>query len=121
MKTSLSAAFSAASIKASPKPAPENAAASPSDNRLANPQPVFAFPTCFFTRGSFQMNWTMLTLFFLGGLSLLADDKSPSAKFEGEIRAYEAADKKSPPPEGAVLFVGASGIRLWKTLEKDFP
>jgi len=41
--------------------------------------------------------------------------------FEAEILAFEAADKKSPPPQGAVLFVGSSSIRLWKTLAKDFP
>jgi lysophospholipase L1-like esterase len=45
---------------------------------------------------------------------------SPSAKWEKEIQAYEAADKKQSPPEGAVLFTGASGIRLWKTLAQDF-
>ncbi len=43
------------------------------------------------------------------------------APFENEIIAFEAADKKSPPPLGAVLFVGSSSIRLWKTLAKDFP
>ena len=58
---------------------------------------------------------------FAATTPLLAQDKSPTNKFEGEIKAYEAADKKSPPPENAILFVGASGIRLWKTLEKDFP
>jgi len=46
---------------------------------------------------------------------------SSSAKFEKEIEAYEQADKKNPPPQGAVLFTGASGIRLWKTLVEDFP
>jgi lysophospholipase L1-like esterase len=52
---------------------------------------------------------------------LLAQDKSPPNKFEPEVKAFEVADKKSPPPEHAILFVGASGIKLWKTLEKDFP
>jgi lysophospholipase L1-like esterase len=47
--------------------------------------------------------------------------KSPSEKWEKEIRAYEAADRVNPPPQGAVLFVGASGIRMWKTLAEDFP
>jgi lysophospholipase L1-like esterase len=46
---------------------------------------------------------------------------SPSAKFEKEIAAYEAADKKSPPPQGAVLFIGDSGIKKWTTLAQDFP
>jgi lysophospholipase L1-like esterase len=53
--------------------------------------------------------------------ALLAQDKSPPNKFEPEVKAFEVADKKSPPPEHAILFVGASGIKLWKTLEKDFP
>jgi lysophospholipase L1-like esterase len=43
------------------------------------------------------------------------------APFESEIAAFEAADKKSPPPYGGVLFVGSSSIRLWTTLQKDFP
>jgi len=41
--------------------------------------------------------------------------------FEAEIAAFEAADRKNPPPSGAVLFVGSSSIRLWKTLAQDFP
>ena len=41
--------------------------------------------------------------------------------FENEIAAFEAADKRDPPPPGAVLFTGSSTIRLWKTLESDFP
>ena len=43
------------------------------------------------------------------------------APFEKEIAAFEAADAKSPPPQGAVLFIGSSSIRLWKSLEQDFP
>jgi lysophospholipase L1-like esterase len=50
-----------------------------------------------------------------------AADKSASQKWEKEIQAFEAADKKNPPPEGAVLFIGSSGFRLWKTLAQDFP
>ncbi len=44
-----------------------------------------------------------------------------SGKWEKSIRAFEAADKRSPPPAGAVLFVGSSSIRLWKSLPKDLP
>ncbi len=52
--------------------------------------------------------------------------ENPPAKpaahaFEAEILAYEAADKKAAPAEGGILFTGASGIRLWKTLAGDFP
>jgi lysophospholipase L1-like esterase len=50
-----------------------------------------------------------------------AAEKSPSEKYEKEILAFEAADKVSPPPQGAVLFIGASSTRRWKTLAEDFP
>lgn len=41
--------------------------------------------------------------------------------FEKEILAFEASDRTNPPPQGAVLFLGSSSIRLWKTLAQDFP
>ena len=44
-----------------------------------------------------------------------------AAPFEKEILAFEASDKTNPPPQGAVVFVGSSSIRLWKTLAADFP
>jgi lysophospholipase L1-like esterase len=44
---------------------------------------------------------------------------SPS-KWEKDIRAFEEADRKNPPPAGAVLFIGSSSIRLWKDLKRDF-
>ena len=55
--------------------------------------------------------------------SLRAEEKvkADPARFEKETAAYEAADKKAAPPQGAVLFYGASGIRMWKTLKEDFP
>ena len=42
-------------------------------------------------------------------------------KWEKEISAFEASDKTNPPPKGAILFVGSSSIRFWKTLAQDFP
>ena len=41
--------------------------------------------------------------------------------FAGEINAFADADHDSPPPTNAVLFIGGSSIRLWKTLAQDFP
>jgi lysophospholipase L1-like esterase len=46
---------------------------------------------------------------------------NPFAKWEKEIAAMEAADKATPPPKGAVLFIGSSTIRLWRSLPGDFP
>lgn len=39
--------------------------------------------------------------------------------WEDAIRAFEEADDRAPPPDGAVLFVGSSTIRLWETLRDD--
>ena len=43
------------------------------------------------------------------------------ARWEKEIAAFESADRANPPPKGGVLFIGSSTIRLWKTLQQDFP
>lgn len=42
------------------------------------------------------------------------------AQWEKEIAAYEQMDRTNPPPQGALLFIGSSTIRLWKTLAEDF-
>lgn len=47
--------------------------------------------------------------------------RAADAPFDKEIRAFEVADAKQPPPRNAVLFVGSSSIRLWSTLAQDFP
>lgn len=47
--------------------------------------------------------------------------RAADAPFEKEIRAFEAADRTQPPPKDAVLFIGSSTIRLWKSLPSDFP
>ena len=44
-----------------------------------------------------------------------------SARFASEINAFAKSDSASPPPKGAVLFVGSSSIRFWETLAADFP
>lgn len=63
-----------------------------------------------------------LTLFLLASSpALFAAEKPPGNRWEKEIAAFEAADAKNPPPKGAVLFIGSSSIKLWKTLAKDFP
>jgi len=54
--------------------------------------------------------------------SAFAQEKreATSEKWEKEIAAFEAADAKSPPAKGGILFVGSSSIRLWD-LKKSFP
>lgn len=48
----------------------------------------------------------------------IADKPLP---FENEIEAFEAADKINPPKKGGILFTGSSSIRLWNSLQTDFP
>lgn len=43
------------------------------------------------------------------------------ARFEQDIQKFEAADRTTPPPKNGILFVGSSSIRLWTTLQEDFP
>jgi lysophospholipase L1-like esterase len=57
-----------------------------------------------------------VSLLLLGGAAA-----AQPAPFENEIRAFEEADAKSSPPKDAVLFIGSSSIRLWKTLAEDMP
>jgi lysophospholipase L1-like esterase len=51
----------------------------------------------------------------------MAAEKPSSRQWENDIRAFEATDRLHPPPQGAILFIGSSGIRMWATLAKDFP
>lgn len=55
------------------------------------------------------------------GLQAQTKPAHPSQKWEKAIAAFEDSDKKSPPPQNAILFIGASGIARWKTLAQDFP
>jgi lysophospholipase L1-like esterase len=50
-----------------------------------------------------------------------ADAPNPDpARFESDIAAFEAYDRQNSFPQGAVLFVGSSSIRMWPTAE-SFP
>ena len=44
-----------------------------------------------------------------------------AAKFERQVLEYEAADRASPPPRGAILFAGDSQFYRWKTIHEDLP
>lgn len=40
---------------------------------------------------------------------------------EAEIKRFEDSDRATPPAPGGIVFVGSSSIRMWKSLESDFP
>lgn len=53
--------------------------------------------------------------------SAAAASAKPFAKWEKEIAAMEAGDRKSPPPTGGIVFIGSSTVRMWKSLDTDYP
>jgi lysophospholipase L1-like esterase len=42
-------------------------------------------------------------------------------RWEKDIAAFEAMDRKNPPEKGGVVFVGSSSIRFWTNIAQDFP
>jgi len=48
--------------------------------------------------------------------ALAADDR-----WAKEMRAFEAADRASPPPDRPIVFTGSSSIRMWADLATDYP
>ena len=50
-----------------------------------------------------------------------AQNAPDPARFEDSVVEYEQYDQQHPFPEGAVLFVGSSSVRMWKSLDEDLP
>jgi lysophospholipase L1-like esterase len=78
--------------------------------------------------GLISLLLTGLLIAFLSGGCTSHQSTAPALQseqkplpFEKEILAFEASDRTNPPPRGAILFIGSSSIRLWKTLAQDFP
>lgn len=65
-----------------------------------------------------MQRFALLTLVLLAAL---ATAWAETNKWEAEILGFEASDRTNPPPKRAVLFIGSSSIRYWKTLAQDFP
>ena len=59
-----------------------------------------------------------LSLSFGPVLTIAATEPAEN-RFEKQVLAYEAADRASPPPQGAILLAGDSQFFRWKTFEED--
>ena len=46
---------------------------------------------------------------------------SAPSRWEADIARFEAQDRANPPRPGSIVFVGSSSIRMWATLDRDFP
>lgn len=62
-----------------------------------------------------------ILLAFSHPASSCAEPDSQPNRYEKAITAFEAADAKSPPPAGAILFVGDSTYTKWKSIHDDLP
>lgn len=80
-----------------------------------------------------SFSFAAVTLLILSSAPLIAQVAAPEApaeqkpklkgpeRWEKEIAGFETADAANPPKKGGIVFTGSSSIRMWKTLEQDFP
>jgi len=62
---------------------------------------------------------SLVVVAFFGFLVYVLLASGSASYWEGDIAAFERRDVSNPPPQGAVLFVGADDVRLWETLPQD--
>jgi lysophospholipase L1-like esterase len=69
----------------------------------------------------------LLSSFAMAAILLAASNASQAQgpdlqqRFEKKVQEYEAGDKASAPPRGAILFAGDSQFYRWKTIHEDLP
>jgi len=61
-----------------------------------------------------------ITVLFIGTIAFATGDDVAFAKWEKNIAAIEAKIQSGESPQGSILFVGSSSIRLWN-LKESFP
>jgi lysophospholipase L1-like esterase len=72
-------------------------------------------------RQTFWMLTAALAAAVVWPRSAAAQQTPGGNRFENNVRAYEAADRTTPPPQGAILLAGDSQFYRWKTLPEDLP
>lgn len=65
--------------------------------------------------------WSIALLSSAAHVSAQMETVAKTNRWEHDIQAFEASDRTNPPPLNAVLFTGASNIRLWKNVGAAFP
>jgi len=65
------------------------------------------------------MRYLLFVIFLFISCSPLKKYELTGKKWEDEIKKLEALDKKETYSDQAVLFIGSSSIRLWKSIEED--
>ena len=62
----------------------------------------------------------LLSIIIILSTNALAQDNPDPHRFDKAIQNFEKWDSKNSFPKDAILFVGSSSIRMWKTQE-SFP
>ena len=65
------------------------------------------------------MRYLFFVIFLFFSCSTLKKYELTGKKWEDEIKKLEVLDKKETYSNQAVLFIGSSSIRLWKSIEED--
>jgi len=77
------------------------------------------------TQGAFDIVPAIICGSVLALAAAAAAQAPPAAdlatRFAQRVEAYEAADKATPPPTGAILLAGDSQFDRWKTFQEDLP
>jgi lysophospholipase L1-like esterase len=63
--------------------------------------------------------FTMAAILMSASNAAQAQNARLQERFEKQVQLYEAQDKASPPPRGAILFAGDSQFFRWKTIHED--
>ena len=64
--------------------------------------------------------WTAVMAALLSGAAAGGAGQPDPDRWEAAIRAFEESDRKQPPEEGGIVFLGSSSFRRWD-LERYFP
>jgi len=64
-------------------------------------------------------SFTMAAILLAASNASQAQAPDPRQRFEKKVQEYEASDRVSPPPRGAILFAGDSQFYRWKTIHED--
>ena len=71
-----------------------------------------------FTRRAFS-TFVMAAILLAASSASQAQNPALQERFEKQVQEYEAGDRNSPPPSGAILFAGDSQFFRWKTIHED--
>jgi lysophospholipase L1-like esterase len=66
-------------------------------------------------------SFTMAAILLAASNASQAQAPNMPDRFEKKVQEYEAGDKVTVPPRGAILFAGDSQFYRWKTIREDLP